>query len=341
MILPLPDLNDAILIDESITDRSPAIYFITHLYCNETIRFPDNWDQLDDCYVYTTEYIARLLYYGLGIKEKFRILDSIKPMSIALSSGKHLTVTTFIGSGVNKNCALLLEIDNKFYFYNGLFKSYHKLEGKVPDKINCLIIDITLKDKLEPFNLEKLNDHISNVIESGIKNINVHIPLFGFEELIKNLIKKYGECVTCDESFSRIWKISILAGIPNCLKQNRDIRIYVTNAVYKSSCEQPNSRTIIVVEGDTISSFLENVDIVSWSLLPIHEDIKNIMRIVKPLRRMSMKGDYFTNCSLSQSFVSDKFDFLSVSKCKMDEANNKVNNAIVPYVKILQDDTCL
>ncbi|KAL5278160.1 hypothetical protein ACFFRR_003040 [Megaselia abdita] len=332
----LPDSNGEINIDESITDRSPAIYFITHLYCNEAIRFPDNWDQLSNSYVYTTEYIARLLYAYLGTKDKFRILDSVKPMTIVLSSGKHFKVTTFTGRGVNKNCALLLEIDQKFYFYNGLFKSYQHLEGKITDKINCLIIDTTLNNKYEPLNVNKLNDQISTVIESGIKNINVHIPLFGFEELIENLIKKYGQYVTYDENFSRILKLSTLARIPICLQPDGNIRIYVTNAVYNRSCIEPNSRTIIVVEGDTISSFLENVDIVSWSVLPIHDEIQYLMRIVKPLRMMSTHGDYFNNCSLSQSFLSDSFDLLSISKCQNDQVNN--NDAIRPSVEILQDD---
>lgn len=107
----LTDLSDEILIDERITDRSPAIYFITHLYCNEAISFPKNWDQLEECHVYTTEYIAKTLYAYLGDKDKFRILDTVKPMTIVLSNYSHFKVTTFIGKGVNKNCALLFECE--------------------------------------------------------------------------------------------------------------------------------------------------------------------------------------------------------------------------------------
>lgn len=105
----LEEISSEIHLDEVITDRSPAIYFITHLYCNESICFPRNWNQLSSSYVYTTEYISKTLYSYLGDKDKFRILDTVKPMSIVLSNNNHFKVTTFMDSGINRNCALLFE----------------------------------------------------------------------------------------------------------------------------------------------------------------------------------------------------------------------------------------
>lgn len=102
------EISDEILIDEAITDLSPAIYFITTLYCNESIKFPEIWNSLQSSVVYTTEYIARILYAYLDEHDKFRILDT-KPMDIFLSNKKHVRVTTFIDKGINRNCALLFE----------------------------------------------------------------------------------------------------------------------------------------------------------------------------------------------------------------------------------------
>lgn len=107
----LTELSDEIFVDESITSRSPATYFITHLYCNETICFPPDWNELKESYVYTTEYIARILSAYLNVSNRFRILDTVKPMNIVLSDKTHCTVTTFVGSGANRNCALLFECE--------------------------------------------------------------------------------------------------------------------------------------------------------------------------------------------------------------------------------------
>lgn len=52
----IKELNNEIYIDEEIHgERSPAIYFLTHLYCQESLSLPKNWNQLRNCYIYTTE----------------------------------------------------------------------------------------------------------------------------------------------------------------------------------------------------------------------------------------------------------------------------------------------
>lgn len=52
----LKELNQEVYLDENIdAHKSPAIYFITTLYCKEDIELPVNWEKLPNSFIYTTE----------------------------------------------------------------------------------------------------------------------------------------------------------------------------------------------------------------------------------------------------------------------------------------------
>lgn len=207
---------------------------------------------------------------------------------------------------------------------------------------------IHLQEEIPP---TKLNNSIAQLIKRGIKKINVVIPLFGFEILIFNLLKAFKDYVTFDANFKKILRYTTIS---QRFKLNdeppQDIHIHVTNVMDpEKNQSRYEHRTIKVVEGysSNIRSFIDNLDIVTWSVLPIGTDIEMLVQILRPLSKKSIHDDYFSHSSLGNdvffmkecshqniSRVTRVFRDADVSEVSNIEVNNNDFNSFIetnPY----------
>lgn len=177
---------------------------------------------------------------------------------------------------------------------------------KMPRKIDVLYIDDSYRNIQNEISSENLNRRIQELLEKGILLINVHIPLFGFELLIQKLLQKFEDLVVFDENFNKILKYTALS--QRHKKHNREqngcneIKIFITNQKYIYS----ETQSINIVEGSCgdVRNVNQNLDIISWSVLPIGPEIDRLFTILRPKVKKAVHAEYYSNCILSQSIMT-------------------------------------